>query len=150
MIPVVICACRARLYCVSSDFFSWEALSEALLMAFIRAASSLASDSCTEHNDNYHTRPAVLVSCDYPPRPDIALYSYSTTRKRLAHLQRPQQCAVEVQRQQSVDDLHGVLLEDEAGVQIADISGHLHANLRYFSRPLFANSCSALVSTHAS
>ncbi len=42
-----------------------------------------------------------------------------------AHLQRAQQRRVEVQRQQSVDDLHGILLEDEAAVEVRRYGLHL-------------------------
>mmetsp|Transcript_73228 Transcript_73228/g.161671 ORF Transcript_73228/g.161671 Transcript_73228/m.161671 type:complete len:386 (-) Transcript_73228:12-1169(-) len=40
-------------------------------------------------------------------------------------LEGAQQAAVQVQRQQRVHDLHGLLLEDEAGVQLLSLDGHL-------------------------
>lgn len=47
IISRVIFAWRRRLYVLLSFFFRSEALSEALFIAFMRAASSLASDSCS-------------------------------------------------------------------------------------------------------
>ena len=42
-----------------------------------------------------------------------------------AHLQRPQKRGVEVQRQERVDDLDGVLLEDQARVEVRRVSRDL-------------------------
>jgi len=42
-------------------------------------------------------------------------------------LQRAQQRAVQVQRQQRVNDLHRVLLKDEARVKVGHVGGHLRA-----------------------
>ena len=63
------------------------------------------------------------------------LSCYKQTTERPSHkstaactrLQRPQQRAVEVQRQQRVNDLHRVLLKDEARVKVGCVRCPLRA-----------------------
>ena len=62
MIWLVICAWRLRLYASVSTLRRSRALSDALFIAFMRAASSDASASCAHPQMNLEYKSAVLIT----------------------------------------------------------------------------------------